>query len=156
MTEEAARHEITRLKRENEHLRALYNNLIEVDRELMRTIHEQIGADRAKQDRTIQRIERALGIRLHGWIKTYIFATRGAEEMVPDGRRLGRTTARALRLALSDGEPVTIRTPIDLKPYAGEDAESTGKLQHFWNEFFHIYKTLEDAGGIGLREIKRR
>ena len=156
MTEEAARHEISRLKRENENLRSLYNNLVEVDRELMKTIHEQIIADSVRQARTIMKVERALGIKLHDWIKVYIFATRGAEEMVPDGRRFGRTTARALRLALSDGEPLTIRTPIDLEPYAGEDAISTRKLQHFWNEFLHIYRTLKDAGGIELREIKRR
>ena len=99
MTEEAARHEISRLKRENENLRSLYNNLVEVDRELMKTIHEQIIADSVRQARTIMKVERALGIKLHDWIKVYTqrrFVSRPASCLTSRNCATGTATDRRI------------------------------------------------------------
>lgn len=156
MTEEAARYEIARLKKENEHLRSLYNDSIALDKDLVRIIHEQEDAERVRHERAIPRIEDALGIRLHGWIKTYIFTRHNAEDLVPDGRRLGRTTARALRLVLSDGEPIIVRRPEDLCPYAGEDAVDHKRMQLFCDAVLRIHRKLKAAGGIDIREIERK
>ena len=114
----------------------------------------------ARQERTIKKVEKALGFNLFEWQKQYIFNNTPYGIEIQHARRAGKTTACALRLCLSDGEPIRATlTPAciaknDFLRYLGEDAVTYPRSKFFVYELKKIYETLKNAGGIELREIE--
>lgn len=86
-----------------------------------------------KRNRTIRKINQALGIKLYEWQEKYIF---GESEYIPSGRRVGRTTATIIKLCLSSG-----------------DMASRGRASCYMSELFRTYTKLCKARGLKLREI---
>ncbi len=108
---------------------------------------------------TVKRINDALGIELYYWQVFYIFRNGEYHDELRYGRRNGKTTANALKLCLSNGEPIQLHLrPVsqidyEIEAFAKEDAKNAMRLNFFADETFQIYKKLEAAGGITLREI---
>lgn len=109
--------------------------------------------------RIVKRINKALEIKLYEWQINFIFGNGEYKNEYQYGRRNGKTLANALKLCLSSGPPLIYdkRTGLFLsgnpEAIAKEDAVTRMRYRHFCAEVLRIYKTLDEAGGIPLREI---
>lgn len=112
-----------------------------------------------RKERTLKKVERALGITLYDWQKAFIFYDEPYGFEISDHRGNGKTLANCLRLCLSCGEPITVsRYPTHKEKseflfYCGEDGYSRHRICFFVTELYNIYNKLLSAGGIDLREI---
>lgn len=115
---------------------------------------------KSRQEHTIKKVEKALGLTLFDWQKEYIFEGKPYGASIRFARRAGKTLAHILRLCLSDGEPIKAA----LKPsclarnefigYLGEDGVTYQRSLWFIHELKEVYEKLKAAGGIELREIE--
>ncbi len=125
-------------------------------------LEELQAAVKHRQERTIKKVERALGITLYDWQKAFIFYDKPYSFEVSGYRGTGKTLAHCLRLCLSDGEPIvaTLEPPTRAKNeflrYLGEDGCTIPRSQFFISELQRVYHTLLAAGNIDLREITFR
>lgn len=109
--------------------------------------------------RIVKRINKALNIKLYEWQIRFIFADGEYQGEYLYGRRNGKTLANALKLILSSGPPLIYDKRSGLfitggiEAYAKEDAQTRIRYRYFCDEVLKIYKTLDEAGGIPLREI---
>jgi hypothetical protein len=88
-------------------------------------------------------IEEALGIRLYDHQKNYLLGIGGG---MSGGRRVGKTTAYCIALALSDGNPLNLRKPWEFSDEPFLTNHRTYSVQFFRYEFLRIRKQLKDAG----------
>lgn len=146
-------HEIRKLKAELIDMQDRLSMQRTLNQELFRAYKLLQTREKERRDCTIRKVEAALEIKLYDWVINYVFS-ESTEGLMPDRRRWGRTTACILRLLLSTGEPIIVRCPVDLEIYAGPDAVTPNRLRYFWNEAYHMFRILKQAGGIDLREIK--
>lgn len=116
-------------------------------------------ADKRRRERTIRKVEKALGITLYEWQKDFIFHNKHYGAAVSQGRQTGKTLAHCLRLCLSDGEPLNaiLVPPVPARneflKYLGEDGCTVMRSRYFISELRKVYEQLRAAGGIDLREI---
>lgn len=109
--------------------------------------------------RIVKRINKALNIKLYEWQIRFIFGDGEYQSEYLYGRRNGKTLANALKLILSSGPPLIYdkRSGLfitgNIEAYAKEDAQTRRRYRCFCDEVLKIYKTLDEAGGIPLREI---
>lgn len=119
-------------------------------------------AIKRRNEQTIRKVERALGLTLYDWQKDFIFYGKRYGYEVSGYRNTGKTLAHILRLCLSDGEPIvaTLTPPVIIKNeflgYLGEDGSTIRRSRLFIDELQRIYNTLLAAGNIDLREITFR
>ena len=112
--------------------------------------------------RIVKRINKALNIKLYEWQIHFIFGDGEYQSEYLYGRRNGKTLANALKLCLSSGSPLIYDKRSGLfitggiEAYAKEDAQTRVRYRYFCDEVLKIYKTLDEAGGIPLREIYQR
>lgn len=122
----------------------------------LRKLNKEIDC---RKERTLKKIERALGITLYDWQKAFIFYDIPCGIEISASRQTGKTLAHCLRLCLSCGEPIIVsRYPTkkeerELSYYLGEDKHSQQRISFFVDELYNIYNKLLSAGGIDLREI---
>lgn len=122
----------------------------------LRKLNKEIDC---RKERTLKKVERALGITLYDWQKAFIFYDEPYGFEISDYRGNGKTLANCLRLCLSCGEPITVsRYPTQKEKseflfYCGEDGYSRHRICFFVTELYNIYNKLLSAGGIDLREI---
>ncbi len=126
----------------------------------LKEIKELRTAEKKRIDRTIKKVERALGIKLYDWQKAFIFHNKSYGLEVSAYRCTGKTLAHCLRLCLSEGEPIEATlspsAKSDFLRYLGEDGCNHTRSRFFIDELHKVYNTLNAAGGIGLREITFR
>lgn len=110
-----------------------------------------------RRNRTIRKINQALGIKLYEWQEKYIF---GESEYIPSGRRVGRTTATIVKLCLSSGAPMFItiqdypnKISAELYEYIGDDMANRTRAKLYMSQLFHTHVKLCKARGLKLREI---
>lgn len=110
-----------------------------------------------KRNRTIRKINQALGIKLYEWQEKYIF---GESEYIPSGRRVGRTTANIIKLCLSSGDPIFItiqdypnKISAELYEYIGDDMASRTRAKLYMSQLFRTYVKFCKVRGLKLREI---
>lgn len=119
-------------------------------------LHEK----KARQERTIKKVEKTLGFTLFDWQKEYIFEGKPYGASIRFARRAGKTLAHILRLCLSDGEPIkaALKPPClarnEFISYLGEDGVTYQRSLGFIHELREVYEKLKVAGGIELREIE--
>lgn len=112
-----------------------------------------------RKERTLKKVERALGITLYDWQKAFIFYDIPYGIEISASRQTGKTLARCLKLCLSSGEPIIVsRFPTDKEKskllfFLGEDSCTRNRTRTFIDELYDIYNKLLSAGGIDLREI---
>lgn len=132
-----------------------YNALAKEVKELRET------AER-RRERTIRKVEQALGLKLYDWQKAFIFYNKPYNYYVSGYRGTGKTLAHCLRLCLSEGEPIvaTLTPPVIAKneflQYLGEDGSTIHRSKFFIDELRKVYNKLLEAGNIDLREITFR
>lgn len=117
------------------------------------------AAEKRRKERTIRKVEKALGLTLYDWQKDFIFYDKPYGFEVNYTRRTGKTLARCLYICLSEGEPIvaTLTPPVIAKNefllYLGEDGSTMHRLKFFISELQRVYHILLAAGNIDLREI---
>lgn len=122
----------------------------------LRELNKEIDC---RKERTLKKVERALGITLYNWQKAFVFYDIPYGIEISASRQTGKTLARCLSLCLSSGEPITVsRFPTDkekseLLLFIGEDGCTRNRTRAFIDELYNIYNKLLSAGGIDLREI---
>lgn len=82
-----------------------------------------------------ENVEGALGFKLHDWQLDYIF-DRPCN--IPEGRRVGFTTAYILKLIISEGKPIRLDKPGTLVDICDED-NGVWYYRWFEHEFSDIY-----------------
>lgn len=96
-------------------------------------------------EQMIPHIERAMGFELYGYQKRYLLNSG----QLLGGRRTGKTTAKCIELALSDGEPLDIK-----RPHLFSDRNDRWYAHtHFIGEFMRIRARLK-LYGFPVRDIK--
>lgn len=126
---------------------------------LAKEVKELRGAAERRRERTIRKVEQALGLKLYDWQKAFIFYNKPYNYYVSGCRGTGKTLAHCLRLCLSEGEPIIAaltpptRAKNEFLRYLGEDGCSIYRSQFFINELRQVYNKLLAAGNIDLREI---
>lgn len=109
--------------------------------------------------RIVKKVNKALDIKLYEWQIRFIFEDGEYHDQETHGRQNGKTLACALKLCLSSGAPITYssrtRTFQDTEAHvaAMEDGVTMYRRQFFADETMQIYRKLQAAGGIPLREI---
>lgn len=126
---------------------------------LAKEVKELRDAAERRRERTIRKVEQALGLKLYDWKKAFIFYNKPYNYYVSGCRGTGKTLAHCLRLCLSEGEPIIAaltpptRAKNEFLRYLGEDGCSIYRSQFFINELRQVYNKLLAAGNIDLREI---
>ncbi len=126
---------------------------------LAKEVKELRDAAERRRERTIRKVEQALGLKLYDWQKAFIFYNKPYNYYVRGYRKTGKTLAHCLRLCLSEGEPIiaaltpSTRAKNEFLCYLGEDGCSIHRSQFFINELRQVYNKLLAAGNIDLREI---
>lgn len=126
---------------------------------LAKEVKELRDAAERRRERTIRKVEQALGLKLYDWQKAFIFYNKPYNYYVSGCRETGKTLAHCLRLCLSEGEPIIAaltpptRAKNEFLRYLGEDGCSIYRSQFFINELRQVYNKLLAAGNIDLREI---
>ena len=126
---------------------------------LAKEVKELRDAAELRRERTIKKVEQALGLKLYDWQKAFIFYNKPYNYYVSGYRGTGKTLAHCLRLCLSEGEPIIAaltpptRAKNEFLRYLGEDGCSIHRSQFFINELRQVYNKLLAAGNIDLREI---
>lgn len=119
-------------------------------------------AAKRRTERTIRKVEQALGLKLYDWQKAFIFHDKPYGLEVSAYRRTGKTLAHCLRLCLSEGEPIiaTLSPSVGMGNefllYLGEDGCSKSRSKFFIDDLQRVYNKLREAGNIDLREITFR
>lgn len=125
----------------------------------IKELKELRAAEERRKERTIRKVEQALGLKLYDWQKAFIFYDKPYGFEVSYARRTGKTLAHCLRLCLSEGEPIVaaLTSPVitenEFLRYLGEDGSTVNRLRIFIDELRRIYNKLLEAGNIDLREI---
>lgn len=98
----------------------------------------------------IGHIENALNVKLTGDQKMYLLTS---ENMCWSGRRgSGRTFARCIKLALSEGEPLDMSSPEKYSDYG--DGTIRYARNYFRHMFMDIWHQLYDYG-FPVRKVKK-
>jgi len=135
------------------------NGAICIDEFIASKYKDFIVSDRAKKERTIKKVEDALGIKLFDWQKEYLLDDVMYGREIQYARRAGKTLTHCLKVCLSNGEPIKARlepactAKNEFLRYLGEDGCTYHRSQYFISELKEIYTKLKDYGGIELREI---
>lgn len=122
----------------------------------LRKLNQEIEC---RKERTLKKVERALGITLYDWQKAFIFYDIPYGIEISASRQTGKTLARCLSLCLSSGEPIIVSrfsTDKEISKilfFLGEDSCTRNRTRAFIDELYNIYNKLLSAGGIDLREI---
>lgn len=141
--------------------RAIKAELAEAEARAKRYFDEKealLRREYERRERTIAKVERALGFKLFQWQKDYIFEGKPYGEEIYFARCAGKTLAHCLRLCLSDGDKISAllrpdRISDEFLQYLGEDNNSHHRRVHFVQTLKDTYAKLNAAGGIELREI---
>ena len=130
--------------------------------EAIKELKDLRAAAERRKERTIRKVEQALGLKLYDWQKAFIFYDKPYGFEVSYARRTGKTLAHCLRLCLSEGEPIVaaLTPPVIAKneflQYLGEDGSTIHRSKFFIDELWQVYNKLLAAGNIDLREITFR
>ena len=92
-------------------------------------------------EQVIPHIEKAIGLKLYDEQKKYLL---NKHYHINGGRRVGRTVAYCIKLALSDGEPLDMRKPYEFSDYG--DGSKRYAYDFFRKEFMKYWELLRDYG----------
>lgn len=101
-------------------------------------------------EQVIPRIEKAINLKLYDHQKNYLM-DKGS---LTGGRRTGKTIAYCVKLALTDGEPLDLRTPEDFADEWSLPDHRAYARRFFRNEFMKYRQLLKDYG-FPVREVRR-
>lgn len=129
-----------------------------------------------KKSRLVRLVEQAIGIKLYPWQIDFIFHDKPFPDICPclvfggnfvrmaaqrqsntnyycylQNRRVGKTLAYCIKIALSKGEPLNIRRPEEFSDYHGNGALAYAR-GYFRDMFFDVWKKLK-AAGLPVREL---
>lgn len=141
--------------------RAIKAELAEIEARAKRYFEEKevlLRREHERRERTIAKVERALGLKLRQWQIDYILDGKQHGSEICFFWKTSKTLTYCLRLCLSDGEKIDLRqNPYkisrDFFQYMGEDDSNRSRRIQFLRTLREIYDKLKTEGGIELREI---
>ena len=95
----------------------------------------------------IQHIEKAMGFALYQHQIDYLLG----KGRMTGGRRVGRTVAHCIKLALSEGQPLDLSKPYKFSDYG--DGSKRYAYDHYKREFLRVRDRIKDYG-LPVRDVK--